>query len=276
MHNEYNNISVKGISKHNRVLLDLLNREIKAPFTALEASQILKIDISKARRLLSYWTLRGWLARVKRGLYITVPLGAINPAQWKEDPWIVASKIFKPCYIGGWSACEYWGLTDQIFRDVVVFTSCKVRHRRNEIQGTVYIVRSIRKDKFFGTKPVWRGQYKILVSDINRTLVDILNEPYLGGGIRNVADILLEYYDREDKDEKQLIEYILKMKNGTIFKRLGYLIETLGINAPDIVEVCKNNITSGFSLLDPNLPRRGKILRRWNLCVNAIIEKERK
>jgi len=271
MHSEYTNISSEGISRRNRLLLDLLNREAKGPFTILEASRILKIDIAKSRRIVSYWASRGWLVRVRRGLYATVPLGAISPAERREDPWVIANMVFEPCYIGGWSACEHWGLADQIFRDIVVFTSSKIRRRKNEIQGTVYIVRHIEKDKIFGIKPVWRGQHKILVSDPSRTLVDILNEPYLGGGIRNVADILIEYYDREDKDENKLLDYAIKMKNGAIFKRLGYLIESLGINSPRVIEVCKNNITSGYSLLDPSLPPKSKIVRRWNLRINASI-----
>ena len=150
MHSEYTNISSEGISRRNRLLLDLLNRETKGPFTILEASRILKIDIAKSRRIVSYWASRGWLVRVRRGLYATVPLGAISPAERREDPWVIANMVFEPCYIGGWSACEHWGLTDQIFRDIVVFTSSKIRRRKNEIQGTVYIVRHIEKDKILG------------------------------------------------------------------------------------------------------------------------------
>jgi predicted transcriptional regulator of viral defense system len=254
-------------------MLDTLNRETKGPFVISDASRILKIEISSARRLISYWVSRGWLTRIRRGLYATVPLGAINPAERKEDPWVVAANIFEPCYIGGWSACEHWGLTDQIFKDIVVFTSRKVRHKRNEIQDTVYIVRSVKEEKLFGTKPVWGGQTKILVSDPSRTIVDILSEPNLGGGIRNVATILEEYYSGELKDEAKLTDYLLKLKNGAIFKRLGYLIETLNIDSSKIIELCKENITSGYSILDPSLPRKGKILRRWNLRINALIEK---
>jgi predicted transcriptional regulator of viral defense system len=122
MHTEYNkNINISGISKRNRELLDKLNREIKSPFSITEVSMILGINLDKARRLVAYWVSRGWLTRIKKGLFITVPLGTVNPAERKENPWIVATIVFNPCYIGGWSACEHWGLTEQIFKDVVVF-----------------------------------------------------------------------------------------------------------------------------------------------------------
>jgi len=275
MHNEYTNIKAGGISNKNRVLLDTLNREVKNPFGIPDVSRILEISLIKARRLTAYWAARGWLTRIKRGLFMTVPLGAINPTERKEDPWIVAATIFTPCYIGGWSACEHWGLTDQIFKDIVVFTSRKVRHKRNEIHGTVYIVRSIKKEKIFGVKPVWREETKVNISDPSKTLVDILSEPYLGGGIRNVVSAVKEYFSGEDKDETKLLDYISKLGNGTAYKRLGYLLEYLKIDAPKIIKECRKNMTLGYSRLDPDLPMKKAVLRRWNLYVNALAESKK-
>lgn len=272
MHKEYSNIKSGGITTKNRVLLDTLNREAKNPFGIAEVSRILGLPLKKATRLVAYWVSRGWLARIKSGLFITVPLGAINPAERKEDPWIVATMVFEPCYIGGWSACEHWALTDQVFNDVVVFTSHKVRHKRNEVQGTVYIVRNIKNENIFGVKTVWRGQTKVNVSDPSRTIADILSVPYLGGGIRNVASILKEYFSGDEKNEKDILNYLAKLKNGTIYKRLGFLLESLKIDSPLLIEACKKNITSGYSKLDPSLPKKGPIVNRWNLIINSALE----
>lgn len=275
MRNEYTNISSGGILKRNRALLDTLNREAKNPFRISDVADILKLPLHKTTRLVAYWVSRGWLTRIKRGLFITVPLGAINPAERKEDPWVVATAVFEPCFIGGWSACEHWGLTDQIFADIVVFTSRKVRHKRNDIHGTVYIVRNIKNEKIFGVNPVWRGQTKVNVSDPSRTLADILSEPYLGAGIRNVASIVKEYFSGEDKSELKLLGYISRLGNGTAYKRLGYLLEFLKIDSPKIIEACRKGMTLGYSRLDPNLPTKGTTSRRWNLYVNALIESKR-
>jgi len=49
----------------------------------------------------------GWLTRPKRGLYVPVPLGAAESGQWREDPRLIAVKLFPDGYIGGWSACEH-------------------------------------------------------------------------------------------------------------------------------------------------------------------------
>lgn len=258
-----------GISVKYRLLLSEINRKAKAPFSIKEFASILGLPLNRAKRLVQHWASRGWLTRIKKGLYSTVPLEALLPKERKEDPWVVAASVFKPCYIGGWSACEHWGFTDQLFKDVVVFSGQDVRKRKNVIQGTTYIVKGIKKIKIFGTKPIWRGQLKILVSDLERTIIDVLDEPTLGGGIRHVALMVSEYFSRAEKNENNLIEYIKRHGNHAIFKRLGYLIEIKKIYAPNVLKQCSRFQSSGYSKLDPSLPAKGKYLRRWNLRLNA-------
>jgi predicted transcriptional regulator of viral defense system len=102
----------QGIDQGNRDLLERLHRGLKGPFTPAEAAKILKLDLRRTWRFLSYLSSRGWLSRVRSGLYSTVPLsGRIRPSEWREDPWVVARSVFSPCYVGGFSACEHWSLT---------------------------------------------------------------------------------------------------------------------------------------------------------------------
>lgn len=121
------NNSFSGISSVNAERLKRLHRETKGPFTISQAVKILHLPYNKTAYLLAYLTSRGWLNRKSNGLYITVPFEASIPSEWCEDPWIVAMSLFSPGYIGGWSACEHWGLTEQIFRDIVCITSKPVR-----------------------------------------------------------------------------------------------------------------------------------------------------
>ncbi|MCH7760531.1 type IV toxin-antitoxin system AbiEi family antitoxin domain-containing protein [candidate division TA06 bacterium] len=107
MHFKYTKSKVPGgISEKNRRLLDALHREQNGPFTITDVAKSWSMDRTRVGRLLAYWASRGWLSRIRKGLYITVPLGAMDPAKRREDPWIVATRIFGPCYIGGWSACD--------------------------------------------------------------------------------------------------------------------------------------------------------------------------
>jgi predicted transcriptional regulator of viral defense system len=181
-----------GISSENRSYLEQLHRANRGAFTVGEASEILGLEPSKTARLLGYLARRGWLSRIRRGLYLPVPLESRRSGEWTADPWIVAERVFSPCYIGGWSACEHWDLTEQAFRAVLVVSARHVRERDVEMQGTRFHI-TVRSEKaLFGATPVWRGQTRVLVSDPSRTIVDLLDDPRLGGGIRTVSDILYE------------------------------------------------------------------------------------
>ncbi len=39
----------------------------------------------------------------------------IKPVATSADAWIIATKLYSPCYIGALTAAEYWGLTNQKF-----------------------------------------------------------------------------------------------------------------------------------------------------------------
>jgi predicted transcriptional regulator of viral defense system len=260
-----------GISGKNRELLNVLYKAAKGPFNIDFVANILGVKKLRAKNLIDFWVKRNWLIRVKKGLYTIVPLGGMRPDAGREDPWVVAQAVFGPCYIGGWSACEHWGLTEQIFNDVIVFSTKRIDAAKKVIQGTNYIIKFIMKEKYFGLKPVWRGQIKVMVSDPSRTIVDLLNDPKSGGGIRNVMLMVKEYFDSKEREDELLIDYLSKFGNRTIYKRLGYLIEISKINAAGVLNVCREKMSSGFSKLDPALAGKGRIVRRWNLILNASL-----
>lgn len=258
-----------GISVANRERLEALHRRLKGPFSVSEAAVTWALDPTRARRLVAYLAARGWLSRVRRDSYTTVPLGATSPKQWREDPWVVAAKTFDPCYLGAWTACEHWGLTEQIFREMIVFTTRRVRHRREEIQGTRFRVKVVAEARMFGLVDVWRAQSQVKVSDPARTIVDLLDDPALGGGIRHVAEVLRTYFEGASRNDDQLADYAAKIGNRAVFKRLGFLLETLGISSSKLTELCAQRMSAGISLLDPSGKPTGPILKRWGLRVNV-------
>jgi predicted transcriptional regulator of viral defense system len=258
-----------GISIANRERLETLHRRLRGPFSVAEAAEVWSLDATRARRLVAYLAARGWLSRVRRDCYTTVPLGATSPAQWREDPWVVAAKTFAPCYLGGWTACEHWGLTEQIFSEVVVITSRKARHRLVKIQGTRFRVKVVSEKRMFGLRDIWRGQNRVKVSDPARTLVDLLDNPPLGGGMRHVAEVLRNYLEGTSRNDQDLASHALAFGRGAVFKRLGYLLEILGTNAPELADLCSRNVSAGINLLDPGAKPTGVIVSRWGLRLNV-------
>jgi len=242
-----------GINLENRALLEQLHRELPGAFDVAHAARALHLEPDRTRDLLAYLARRGWLTRVRRGLYVAVPLNARRSGEWIEDAWIVAERAFSPCYVAGWSACEHWGLTEQTFRTVLVVTSRKVRDRHPVMQGIPYRVTVRPQKQFFGLATTWREQVPVSVSDPSRTIVDLLDDPTLVGGIRNVADVV--YGDRLGKR--------------AVFKRLGFILEHLGADAPELVAACLERRSTGLIALDPSVKIRGRIVRRWGLRANV-------
>ena len=258
-----------GVGGRRRAQLATLHRAFPGPFNAAQAASVLGIAIAPTRRLLAALASGGWLARVRPGWYIAVPLEASEPSEWREDPWIVAGTLFAPSYIGGWSAAEHWELTDQIFSDVYVVAGKKVTPHRQSIQGTDFVIRSVPRSALFGTRRVWRRQVAVDVSDLHRTIIDVLDVPAAVGGGLHASEVLRAYFERADAAPVRLLEYGDRLGRGTVFKRLGYLVERQQLTDASFIGACHNRITRGLSWLDPAGPREGRIVSRWNLRVNV-------
>ena len=262
-------VSFAGLTGQRRRQLTMLNRAFLGPFDAQQAASVLDIDINRTRRLLTSLATSGWLARIRKGWYIGIPIEASEPNEWREDPWVVATTLFSPSYIGGWSAVEHWGLSDQMFNVIYVVTGRKVVPKRQTLQDTEFLIRTVPKRSLFGTRRVWRQRLAIDVSDPHRTVIDILDVPAAAGGVLHTSEILEAYFQSEYADTVKLMQYGDMLGRGTVFKRLGYLTERANLANTDFVEACRKRITKGLSRLDPKGPPKGRIVTRWNLRINV-------
>ena len=73
----------------------------------------------------------------------------------------------------------------------------------------------------FGARPTWRDQTRANVSDPSRTLVDVLENPSMGGGIRHVVHVMGAYFKEEHRGDELLSAYVAQPGNRVVFKRLG-------------------------------------------------------
>jgi len=266
MHPKYTMARLSGLGKLDREQLAAVIRGTKDSISVSEAAEILQVSPSRASMKLSRWTNKGWLARVQRGVYIPVPLESRNLDNILEDPWVIAERLYSPCYIGGWSAVEHWDLTEQIFRTTFVMTARKIRNTTPEIKGSQFQIRRIQKRTLFGLKPVWRGQTKVMVSDPSRTMIDLLVDPSLGGGLRPVSDVLQNYIKSEYMNPELLLDYSQRLGKGVVYKRLGFLMERFAPNEITLINVCLNNMSKGNSKLDPKLTA-DNLITKWRLWV---------
>jgi predicted transcriptional regulator of viral defense system len=143
--------------------------------TVAEASDALDVSSAEAARRLAAWASRGWLRRIRRGLYLAVPVDAPNPLTWTEDPWYLADLVWHPCYITGWSAANHWSLTDQVFRSTVVATTARIRQVEQVLAGNSYLVHHVSDSRLgWGLRSEWRHERRCLVADPAHTVAEML------------------------------------------------------------------------------------------------------
>lgn len=230
------------------------------------ADVVSALDVSRAAatKLLSRWARQGWLRRVGPGTYAAASLDAVDRDRVLDDPWVLVPALYSPCYVGGWTAAEHWDLTEQLFRPIVVMTTRPVHEKHQNHHGTPFLLRHTQPRKLFGTKNVWRSRSRVMVSDIHRTVVDMLDDPAVGGGGQHVADCVAAYFAHDDRDDGALTEYADLLGNGAVFKRLGFIAEQHAEG--HLVDASTNRLTGGYAMLDPALPCTVPIAR-WRLRI---------
>lgn len=238
--------------------------------TPADVGSALDLDRESAAKRLARWAEEGWVRRVRRGLYIGVPVDAADPAAWAEDALAVASAVWSPCYFTGWTAANHWALTDQVFRTTVLKTTSRVRASKFTLLDHDYLVGHTSEAALaWGLRSEWQDQSRVRFADPARTVIEILDSPKLSGGIRHGAEVLAVYLDQHDP--ATLVDYADRLGNRTVFKRLGYLVEALRLDAPELTLACLARLPEGVSALDPSGPRGGRRTMRWRLRANVDI-----
>lgn len=261
-----------GISSGGRADLAAILGLGRRFVTTRDVVSTLGVDSQTATRKLSRWAAEGWLRRARRDLYIPVPVDVTNPAAWSEDALVIATAVWPDSYFTGWTSANHWTLTDQIFRTTVVKTTGRVRASSVRVLDHEYLVTHASPDALtWGMKTEWRDEIRLRFADPGRTVIDILDTPRLGGGIRHGAEILSSYLDNHDP--AVLVDYGDRLGNLAVFKRLGYIADILGRDG-GLVAASRERISAGISLLDPDGPRTGRTLSRWGLRINVALAQE--
>lgn len=232
-----------------------------------DAMQALDVNREKATWLLAGWHNQGLLRRVAHGVYVPIKPSAVDQTQVLEDPWILVPELYDPGYIGGWSALEHWGLTEQLFRSICVLTGKRTGFGEKELQGVKFFIKHVSDKRLFGTKTIWREHIKIQISDPHKTILDILEKPILGAGLQHTFDCFKEYANqyKSQSDRQMLLDYAARINNGALFKKLGFFAEQAGFEKR-FLKACRENLTQGYTSLDKNLTTK-KLVTRWRLWI---------
>jgi predicted transcriptional regulator of viral defense system len=261
----------RTLGKAGSELLTGITRQGKRIFNYADAVKVYGSSDRRLRELLSTLVKRGWLQRLEKGKYLILPFEAGREGEWTEHEFIIASYLVAPYYIGFRSALNYYGYTEQVSRTVYVVSTRRKLNPTLEISGVTYQFVYMNQRKFFGAIQIDLNGYSVNVSDHEKTIVDCLDRLDYAGGISEVAKAIA--YGRGELDFVKMADYSVKAGNSAVSKRLGYLLEKLGIKANAAFGNLLQNIGDSYAQLDTLSSGQGRHVQRWRVIVN-IADKE--
>jgi predicted transcriptional regulator of viral defense system len=246
----------------------------KTIFTIADAVRVTRLSPALASSLLYKAAKRGLVSRLKRGLFVIVPPELGSSAEYFGNPYLVASHLAgsAPYFISHSSAMELHRMVTQ--PQFVIFVSSTKRLPKQTLHGTEFQFVYLKGTHFFGTMKHWvTKDQAVEVGDLERTILDGLRQPEYCGGITEVAKGL--WMRRADIRPPKLVEYAACFKSGAITRRLGYLLELLGVGTEVELNSLRKSLTATYVPLDPILPREGPHFAKWRLQINVSPEELR-
>jgi len=249
--------SSKSLGKREAALLSKLAAERLTIFSPTEVCRFLGCKRNAAYRIVHSLKRKGWVKGLTGGKYQLLTLAG-SPT---EDLLVLACSLVWPSYVSLWTALNYYKLTEQVPRAIFLVTTSRKREKKLGDVRVQFV--QLSRDRFFGYARI----DNICMAEREKAIVDSLSFPrYVS--LSEVCKALDAA--REEISFEKLIEYSIKMKNASLLKRLGFLIELLDIKlAPKLFKSLQRRIGKGYSLLDPTRPRFGNYNKRWLLSVNV-------
>ena len=268
------NPAAKTLGPRAAELVTMLHERGRRVFRLADVTSITGLEAGSARSFVRKLVDRGVATRLRPGLYTLVPFELGRAREYFGNPYVVARELMggKVYCLSHASAMDIHGMVTQ--PRLVVYVTSPSPMRGRTVLGTEFRFVRCHRSEVFGTAEHWVDkQEKVVVSDVERTVVDGLKQPGYCGGLTEVARGLA--MRRTAVSAPKLVDYALRLGVGAVIRRLGYLMETCGIGAPEDVARLREKLTSTYSLLDPLLPPEGKFLARWRLRLNLSPEEIR-
>ncbi|MEK7436066.1 MAG: transcriptional regulator [Pseudomonadota bacterium] len=248
-----------------------LNEQRRTTFVLSDVEAITHLSASSARNLVHKAQQRGLVTRLKPGLYNLVPFELGRATEHIGSPYLIAREVAgnAPYYLSHGTALELHRMLTQ--PNLIIYVSCTRRIRPQTIGGYEYRFVLVTEAQMFGIAKHWVTKEQcVMISDMERTIIDSLRRPDLAGGITEIAKGL--WMKRDSLNIERLIEYALRLNVGAVLRRLGYLLERNGMANETTLRPLRNKLSATYQRLDPVLPQEGSFLSRWRLRLNVSPE----
>jgi predicted transcriptional regulator of viral defense system len=237
-----------------------------------EVAPILNISASQERDLFRRLSDSGWILRLKRGLYLVPPR---IPAGGKYSPGtaLILQKLMEEekgrYQICGPPAFNFYGFDDQV-PSVTYLYNNRISGKRSIGSLAFQFIKAA--DERLGAINVVRTREDIemIYSSRARTLMDAVYDWYRFNSLPRGYEWIKEEVKNEPKFASEFIDVTAKYGNVATIRRIGYLLDTLGLN-PKIMNRLRRQLSTSSSLIPwiPGRSAQGTINRKWGIIING-------
>ena len=221
--------------------------------------------------LLVHHCRAGHLVRVRRGLYATVPPG-IAPAAAPVDPYLLATKLTDDATVAYHAALQYHGKAYSVWHRFPFLTRVRarpLRFRGSELIPVLHqpVIRDL-PDAGGGVVEERHSGGHVRVTSLERTMVDVLNQPQHGGGWEEIWRSLesVEFFNLD-----AVISYAVRLQSALTVARVGFFLEqhreALMVENRHLRELRRHAPTQPRYLDPRRQKQKEKFISGWNLVV---------
>ena len=237
-----------------------------------EFINILGISKKQEWELLSRMTRTGLIIRLTRGVYL-VPSRVPPGGKYGADEYLILEKlmeVLKGRYqVSGPNAFNFYGLSDQVPNWVYVYNNRIYGERR--IGNLQFSFIKTADNRLGGTVVLkTKTGSKAIIASKTRSLLDAVYDWSRFNTIPRAYQWIAEGAKKDKTLAEDLIRMAIKYGNQGTNRRLGYLLETLGVDRK-LLDKLKRKLRSSKSLFPwaPASPATGSINKDWGLIINA-------
>lgn len=262
------NNTVKYLSPREMQVIARLSYEKATVITQEQFDRYFKFPRQVREKVLFRLKKKGILNAVKRGVYFYSPLEA-GPAGSNVNEFLIPSVFFPrgSYYVGYSTMYNYYGFTDQIFQVMYILNTSLQREKT--IGGMQFKMVKIPPNRMYGLEKIIIKDAEVIVSDRERTLIDLIYfyEPI--GGLKKAFEILKGEVKTKKADITRLVRYAARFPNPSIRKRVGFILEQAGVSDKVLEPLLKSVKKSSLVTLYPSKSRTGRINNKWKVIENA-------
>jgi len=211
---------------------------------------------------------KGILSAIKKGLYVFSPLES-GPAGRNINEFLIASALFPEgnYYVGYSTMYNYYGFTDQIYQTIFILNTTTQATR--EINGMQFKILRVPAKRMYGYEKIKLNDAEVIVSDKEKTLLDMIYFPNPVGGLKNAFEILEKQLTGKKINVKKLVKYASVFPSISTRKRIGFILTKRGTDKKLLAPLKKSIKGSSLISLYNTGSRRGRIDREWGIIENA-------